>query len=502
MASEPEDNSSEPKGKDVPPGKWNILHQLFEKDIWEYGVGDDPSLRGQWLALLRILSISWKGLLENRILSRAAALGYSSLLALGPLVAIVVILSSSFVQTDAETQIKRALLFIAPSLQEMVTLDKSGEKESGHEAALTEEGEEINTALDTLITQIVQGVQAMLSKINTSGSKAFGVLGALIFIWVIIQLLTAVENTLNQIWGVHQGRPWSQRIVFYWTFISLGILLGLGSTALFSASNLVGMFDWVPFGSDLATLLLRFSPLLSFAMLVILLVLFYRFFPNTSVTFKPALVGSLLTASLLILNNYLSILYVHRVISLQSLYGSVGIVPVMMIGLYFFWVLVLLGGQLTYAVQNVSLLANQAAWMRISPAVREMVTLSAFLVVARRFHTCDSAPTMNEMSRQLHIPANILNESLELLEELDWIARISLEERRDDHTEIAYRPAKPLSSYTLSRFRDAMDHLGHSEILKSLIQADPLLKDYSDSTRWHEKDPFCQKDLQALLNSH
>ena len=492
MASTAEDPKPPVQGENAPKGLGKRLHGFLTRDIWEYGVGGEPSLKGQWIAFLRILSIAWRGLIENHLLSRAAALSYSSLIALGPLVAVVVVLSSSFIRTDAETQIKRALLFISPSLQEMVTIQEGNE---------SSEESQMATALDTLISQIIEGAQALLGQINTSGSKTFGFIGALILIWIVIQLLTSVETTLNQIWGVHQGRPWSRRIVFYWTFISLGALLGLGSTALFSASNLMRMIDWVPFASVLGTLIVPFTPFMSFGMLVLLLTLFYRFFPNTSVAFKPALVGSLLTASLLFINNYLSILYVHRVISIQSLYGSVGIIPVMMIGLFFFWVLILLGGQLTYAVQNVRFLANQAAWQRISPLVREIVTLSAFLQIGRRFHNCEPAPSMNQISKQLHIPVNVLNESLEILEEIGWITRIAVDDGKDEMEESGYRPAKPLLSYNLSRFKTAMGEFGQSDMADSLVRADPLLEKYTKALRWHEKDELCQSSLPELFGS-
>jgi membrane protein len=479
----------EPPTEARPPirTRFHRLREFLQKDLWEVEPTRRPTARSRLILLLRILAISWKGLADNRLFSRAAALSYSSLIALGPLVAIVVILSSSFVQTDAETQIKRALLFIAPSLEEMITLEQG------------EGQEEMASALDQLLTQIVVGAEDLLSQVNTSGSKAFGVLGALILIWVVIQLLTSVENTLNQIWGVHQGRPWSQRIVFYWTFISLGALLGLGSTALFSASNLAGMTDWVPFGSEMSSLMLSLSPLVSFAMLVLLLTLFYRFFPNTTVAFRAALVGSLLTTVLLFLNNYLSILYVHRVISFQSLYGSVGIIPILMIGLYFFWVLILLGGQVTYAVENVRYMTNQSAWKRIQPLARELVTLATFLRIARRFHACEAAPTINDISRDLRVPVNILNESIEILERLDWVTRISMEDSREEVERIGFRPAKPLAAYSLSRFRSAFEQVGEGGILKCLLKTDPLLKDYHKALQWHESEPFFQADLQSML---
>ncbi len=485
------EHDGNPAGSSQTPAQASLVARLrryFEHEIWTPPPAGSSRLRKQGHALIRVMVLSIRGLGENRLLNRAAALSYASLIALGPLIAIIVFLSGSFVQTDAHTQIKRGLLFIAPSLQEMARLDEG------------EASTEKSSAIDDLINQIVAGAEDLLNRVNTSGSKAFGTIGGLIFIWVVIQLLTSVETTLNQIWGVHKGRRWSQRVVFYWTFISLGALLGLGSTALLSASNLVSMTDWMPFGSDMARLFLALSPLLSFIMLALLLTLFYRFFPNTSVNFTPAFIGSLITAGLLVLNNYLSILYVHRVISFQSLYGSVGIVPVLMIGLYFFWIFILLGGQLTYAIQNVSYLSTKSAWLDVSPLVRKALTLATFLIIARRFHQCLPAPSINAISCRLHVPSNLLNQSISILEQLGWITRVSLEETGDESERTAFRPSRPLASYTLSGFQDDFENLGQSDLLDALLQSEPLLQDYRQTLRKHGDDPFWQSSLSELLS--
>lgn len=478
------DSGPQPDRAPDPASRLARIREFLKQNIWVLDGEKDLVVRGP--TLLRVLALSSHGLLENRLFSRAAALSFSSLIALGPLIAIIVLFTSSLVETDAETQIKRVLLFIAPSLQEMAIIETQQTPDS-----------DFIHALDSLIDQIVEGAEGIIGQVNTSGSKAFGTLGAMILIWVVIQLLTSVETTLNQIWGVHQGRPWVQRIVFYWTFVTLGALLGLGSGALFSASNLAGMSSWVPYGSDL---LLALSPLLSFSMLILLLTFFYRFFPNTSVTFKAALIGSLLTGSLLFLNNYLSILYVQRVLSFQSLYGSVGIIPVLMIGLYFFWVLILLGGQLTYAVQNVDFLTNQSVWKRASPRAREFVTVATFFYISRKFLNCEPAPSLLEISRAFRIPVNIINEALNVLEDMNWINHSPLNPDREESNESGYRPTRPLQSYTLSAFKEAFEQLGNSVFMDHLVESESQLDAYQEALKWHEADPLFQEDLHSLLS--
>src|ERR1700710_2767347 len=69
------------------------LRRLWSHDIWAAGLNRDRSLKGRGMALLRIASITLSGLQELKVAPRAAALSYSSLLGLGPLIAIVVLIS-------------------------------------------------------------------------------------------------------------------------------------------------------------------------------------------------------------------------------------------------------------------------------------------------------------------------------------------------------------------------------------------------------------------------
>ncbi|MCH7814288.1 MAG: YihY/virulence factor BrkB family protein, partial [Planctomycetes bacterium] len=223
----------------------------------------------------------------------------------------------------AAASLNRVLQFIAPPVTEMsaIGIDQT----TGPDAHLDPE-------LVKFLDQII----------DSARSGTVGAVGLLLLIFISIQLLTSIEKTFNEIWGVQRGRSWFQRIVFYWTFISLGAVLGFTSVTLLSAATLAHLFDLLPYG---AQLLIWFAPLLSFLIVIALLVAFYRFIPNTAVHWRPALAGAFFVACLLFLNNYFSYIYVQRVITHQSLYGSLGIIPVLMIGLYIFWFFILIGGQ-------------------------------------------------------------------------------------------------------------------------------------------------------------
>lgn len=441
------------------------LRHYLEHDIWQTPASGETSPRRWYIPFLRVLSLTVEGLFQNQLLMRAAGLSYASLIGLGPLVAIVVMVSGWGLNANPESRIKELLLFVAPTLKEYITV-------GAERAALDGLSE-----LDLLIEQIVTGAESLLQQVNTGGKGTVSIIGILVLIFVGINLLTSIEKTFNAIWGVKRGRNWSQRIVSYWAFISLGALLGLGSTALFSASTLASYFNWLPFGETLTSVIITLSPFLAALMLVVMLTFGYQFFPNTTVRFRPALYGATLVAIVLVLNNFLSILYVQQVIRMKSVFGSMGILLVMMFGLYFFWMFILVGAQLTYAIQNMNFLTHREVWKRISVRTQEMVTLAAFLMIARRFHDCLPAPTSGELSEHLRVPGNVLNTSLGLLADNGWVTPIR-ETDNDGMEELHYRPSKPLARYSLAGFREAFANHGNSSGVTFVANVDPLLNRY------------------------
>ena len=63
--------------------------------------------------------------------------------------------------------------------------------------------------------------------------------------------------------------------------------------------------------------------------------LLYQLVPNTKFNFSAALVGGIVPGPLWHLNNVFGFLYVSRGVTNSKIYGSLGLVPVFMIGLYF-----------------------------------------------------------------------------------------------------------------------------------------------------------------------
>src|SRR5690349_17304790 len=100
--------------------RWKTFKQVYQKEIWQAGQLRSFSPRACLYAALRVISITWTVFNETKAASRAAALSFSSLLGLGPLVAITVLIAGfTLDQKDpslAANQLGRLISFVAPQV--------------------------------------------------------------------------------------------------------------------------------------------------------------------------------------------------------------------------------------------------------------------------------------------------------------------------------------------------------------------------------------------------
>lgn len=496
--------------------RWQRFGRLYRREIWQPAHLKDASWRGFGYAALRIISITFTGLGENKVASRAAALSYSSLLGLGPLVAIAVLVSGFMLNRNdpnlAAHTLNRFIQFIAPQVVQYEHLSAEGKApplppaKSDVLTAATLGAPAANPAPSASAAAPgpspaanAELVQLINSFVASARSGTAGVIGALTLILIVIQLFTTIENSFNDIWGVRRGRGWVTRIVFYWTIVTLGAVVFFAALTALSAAAFLNVFiARLPFGPDLLHLLRWMLPALSALLLVLTLAVFYRYIPNTRVFWRSAFIGGLLVTALLFLNNYLAFLYFRRVVLSKSLYGSLGILPILMLGLYIFWFFVLVGGQITYAIQNVNFRSSQAAWNNLNETARESLSLAALLLIGRQFRACLPPLTASELGEQLRTPTQILNECLNRLCDLRLVNAIPSPDS-DSSSDHRYQPSRPLNRITLLDFKNLFDGHGENPAGEALNAFDPVLRFYHEQLARHTGDALGGKSLEELL---
>jgi membrane protein len=506
---------------------WSRLSRVYQKEIWQSAFMKDRSPRGLFYAVLRVVSITLTVCDETRIVIRAAALSYSSLLGLGPLLAIAVLVAGFALGKTDSTSIAKTLdnmlKVVAPQLAEYEAIEK---KNAAARASAPPETDPVRDAPPAGATRPGAGsttpasatpapatsptlppslvsptlVDTIDGIIKASQSGSVGALGVFSLLFVVLLMFKGIEDTFNDIWGVHQGRSVLMRIVLYWTVLTLGALLFFTAVALLGASTFASVFQeklkahgW--FSS------FNWSLPSSFALLALMLTLFYRVIPNTRVLWRSALLGALVVTALLALNNFVAFVYVKRVILQKSLYGSLALPLVLLSVLYIFWLCVLIGGTVSYAVQNVHFRNSQAAWSTLTESMRERLALVVFLTICRRFRECLPPISASHLSTMLKVPAQLLNECLSRLVALKLVTTL----RPDPNvttTDYLYQPARPLNKLTLFDFKTLDDNYGENPVSASLEHIEPLIVQYDAALARLGEQEFFQLTLEQLLETH
>jgi membrane protein len=161
---------------------------------------------------------------------------------------------------------------------------------------------------------------------------------SLLAVTAVMQMLT-IEHTFNAIWRVREHRPLLRRLVMHLTALALGPVLFGGAIAAITylASVSFGFFD-EPQWLDVA--FFRAAP---FVFAAVLFAMLYWAVPARKVSRLHALVGGAFAAAGFTLMQRLFSLYIAHFPAYTVIYGAFAAVPIFLLWLYLSWGVVLVG---------------------------------------------------------------------------------------------------------------------------------------------------------------
>lgn len=268
----------------------------------------------------------------NRSGQQAAALSYHTVFGIVPLAIIILMIFQLFPgYSESGGKAKNALY-------EYLNLSKIEYP--------VEDGSDETIKLTTKIDEITEKFTSSLNK----GAITF--FNLLIVVWAAIGLLTTIERAFNSIWHVGRGRNLLQRIVNYWSLLTLGPLL-LILAFYFSTNSLVK--------NGLSNGAMSFlQPLVPYLITVLALFFLYFLLPNTKVSLKASIWGAAVAGLVWTGAKHLFSIYIIKSVTYKTIYGVMGIIPLSVLWIYITWMIVLFGLQLTYTTQYLKTLDADA----------------------------------------------------------------------------------------------------------------------------------------------
>lgn len=239
----------------------------------------------------------------------AAALTYTTLLALVPLLAIGFAIFSAFPAFESARAAIEGLIF------------------------------------ENLVPELAGPVRTHLNSFMRRASD-LGAAGTIGLAVSAILLLATIESTFNQIWRVERQRPFLIRVLTFWAVLTLGpILAGL---TISSTSDVFTSLrqTWTEAGLDAESLDLG-GGLRDHVVAVVLqgvgFTLLFMMVPNRSVAWRDALIGGALSGAAFEGLKQGFGWYLSAFPTYQTIYGAMAAIPIFLIWVYASWTVILLG---------------------------------------------------------------------------------------------------------------------------------------------------------------
>ena len=420
------------------------LRVFLTKDIWAFDLGQKGPLRRAIGNTVKVTVIAVRTFLDDKIMTRAAALTYSTLFAVVPILALIFAIARGF----GFENIVNSLL----------------------ENGLMKENESLSTVM-----QFIDGYMQYVS------SGAFVGIGLLFLLWSVYSLADGIETNLNLIWHVKQARGLGRKITDYFSLVLLipiGIICLSGLTVA-TRNILEGMEGYLLLGGFVQFLISAMPYLVA----GLIFTGFYMFMPNTKVKFKYAIIPGFIAGCLF---QALQNLYFSGQLALSSynqIYGGFAALPLFLFWLNLSWSIILFGCELAYVAQNNDNFNYFKEPDKISRRHQDFYCLMVMACICKRFNKHLPALDRKEIGNELKIPLRYVIASLDLLIEAKLLQPVL----KGDEREPAYVPTTDTNKMTVVKVLSAinctgycdLDHALDSEVRAALLKIDNERKSLS-----------------------
>ena len=396
--------------------------RFLQVDIWRTSPEELSPFRRIFYEVVKVLYLAIRFFTTKRVLTEAAALTYSTLLAIVPILAVVFAIARGFGFSKYIEVWFRDTFASQPQAAEI----------------------------------IIGWVNSYL--IHTQSGIFLGV-GLVFMLYTVLMLVSNIEQTFNEIWQVKKPRSIFRTFTDYLAmFFLFPILIVISSgLSIFIATMASSLPDFLLLGSTVRFLL----DLAPYVLMTLLFIALYVFMPNTHVRVRNAIVPGILAG---IAMQWLQFFYIHSqiwVTGYNAIYGSFAALPLFMLWVQISWTICLFGAELTYTSQNVEYFDYDTQTSDISHRYRMMLSALIMGHVCRRFAEGARPLTADELRRCTSIPIRIVNDLLYKLIEARLLVELSSDEKGESSR---YMPAESLQNLSLGVMIDRLEAQGRWQI--------------------------------------
>jgi membrane protein len=243
--------------------------------------------------------------------------------------------------------------------------------------------------------------------------QALGAIGFAALLFTVLSLLWNIESAFNHIYAVKKPRSPVQRLLKYWSFLTLGpILLSLSLYVTWTISRMQEAHGNLGHSELLHALAALSSICITYAALAFL----YKVIPNANVRMRSALAAAFTAGTAWEIAKFLFAWASSRMVQVHKIYGSVAVLPITLTWIYISWLIALVGCRLCFAL-DASLMPEPHPALE-GAAAREAFTARLLIALVQLYREGRGPLQPKLLVRELEASPRMVQEGLNALASL------------------------------------------------------------------------------------
>lgn len=407
--------------------KFSDIIQFVRYDMWRMTATDfDSRAKRLGYSIIRTIVLVARGFTSKNLNDTAKSLTYSLIFAIVPILAMIVAVAKGFGVVDViQAQLNKSFL-----------------------------GE----------TNMVPTIMEMVERyLDTAQGGVFIGVGLLILLWAVYSFFQSVETVFNRIWNVKKSRSILRQVTTY-----IAIVVMIPVLIVCSAGINIFVHSTVESTIHIESLHHIFqtsgAQFLQFVMCWLLFTIMYIAIPNTKVKFMSALIPGVIMGTLFQLLQMLSVYLIAMLSRTSIVYGAFATIPILMTWLQYTSLLILIGAEMSYAIQNNEEFEYEQDLNRMSRRYKDFIMLYLLAVIIKRFEDDEEPLSAHELAIRDHLPIRVVNQLLGRMVETGILREVYTEENNEERR---YQPALDTHKISVGMVTGRIDAQGSEQFLQT-----------------------------------
>ena len=407
--------------------KSSDISRFVRYDMWRRTTTEfDGFFQRLGYAIIRTIVLVARGFGSKNLNDKAKSLTYSLIFAVVPILAMVVAVAKGFGVVDViERQLNASFL---------------GET--------------------NMVPTIMQMVDRYLS---TAQGGVFVGIGLIVLLWAVYSFFQSVETAFNKIWNVRKSRSVLHQVTTYIAILvlipvlivcSAGISIFLHATMSGLLSEDSSLHEFIHNGG---------ATTLQFGICWLLFTGMYIAIPNTKVHFLSALIPGVIMGSLFQVLQMLSVYLIAMLGRTSIVYGAFATIPILMTWLQYTSLLILIGAEMSYAIQNNEEFEYEEDLKKMSRRYKDFIMLYLLSIIVRRFEADEAPLTAHELAIRDYLPIRLVNQLLGRMVETGILREVYVEGKEEK----TYQPALDTHKITCGMVVERIESQGTELFLQN-----------------------------------